>query len=449
MASGKGTFFSHNGILMSFKKSTCVSLVLLLQPLSTMASDVASQYAEVTDPKLRRLATQTFENLTSEAGTRTATGRALGASSGAAGTESVIQVSSKSRDGQWMLGSVTETLPEDESGAPRSRHFLAKLINGEWSIAMLGDDRFESMLRSAPDEIVGADLRRALVEQVVADRSEGELRPIRPRGAVSDSDTGLGLPWAPGAAWFSAGVHGNSGGSRPYNSIDFDGGDGRVLAPADGVFQMTCKRGRSALVHLTHDNGLKTTYYHMTNIADISEGQKIKAGTYLGTIGNELPCGGMSSGAHVHFSLLQGTNEISVNNKKLGGWTFFEGRNPYGGYAVRAGRRVDLPGGTMINDGPSAAAVADNRTVPSGTVTWGTGANIRTSPSLSAATIRTAPKGENLSLQCYKEGDYFDGLWGKTNLWYQLVEGGWVNDGTIYTGKNTAITPRCQAGRGR
>jgi len=345
-----------------------------------------------------------------------------------------------------MLGSVTEVLPDSHEGAPDSRHFLAINTDGEWSIGMMGDEDFNDLLRSAPDEVVGADLRRALVQQV-ADLARGEASSTQPgSGAIEDPDTGLGLPYAIGAAWFSAGIHGDSGTSRPYNSIDFNGGDGRVLAPADGVYQLSCKRRGSALVHLTHDNGLKTTYYHMTRLADIREGEKIKLGTYLGIIGNELPCGGRSTGAHVHFSLLRGARQIPVNNRIFGGWTFREGGRAYSGSAVRQGRRINLPGGRLVNDGPSGNISPITFPITSGitaSVRWGSGAKIRQSPEVSAALVRTAPKGEVLSLKCYAEGDYFNGLWGRTNLWYQLVDGGWVNDGTIFTGKNTPVTPHC------
>lgn len=418
---------------------SCFSLGLFTLSLSA----TASEYADVTDVKLKTLATQTFTALEDKQNNGAPSSPFIRPGSAVPTEDPVVQISSKSRDGKWMLGSVTEMLPDSQEGAPDSRHFLAKNTNGEWSIGMVGDEDFYDLLRSAPDEVVGAALRQVLVQQMAADLPGGEAPPVQSgSGANDDADTGLGLPYAIGAAWFSAGIHGDSGESRPYNSIDFDGGDGRVLAPADGVFQLTCKRGRSALVHLTHDNGLKTTYYHMTNLADIREGEKVEQGTYLGRIGNELPCGGRSSGAHVHFSLLQGARQIPVNNRKFGGWTFREGGRAYSGSAVRAGRRINLPGGTLVNDGPSGN-IPPVRTDAKGTVRWQTGANIRQSPSLSAELVRTAPKGEVLSLKCYAEGDYFNGLWGRTNLWYQLVSGGWVSDGTLFTGKNTAITPKC------
>jgi len=412
---------------------SCVSLGLFIFSLSA----AASEYADVTDIKLKTLATQTFTELEGQDNNSSAPVRP---GSAAPKEDPIVQISSKSRDGKWMLGSVTEILSDSQEGAPDSRHFLAKNTNGEWTIGMVGDDNFYDLLRSAPDEVVGADLRRVLVQQMAADLPGGKDPSIQSESDAND--TGLGLPYAIGAAWFSAGIHGDSGASRPYNSIDFDGGDGRVLAPADGVFQLTCRRGRSALVHLTHDNGLKTTYYHMTNLANISDGEKVEQGTYLGRIGNELPCGGRSSGAHVHFSLLQGARQLAVNNRKFGGWTFREGGRAYSGSAVRNGRRISFPGGTLVNDGPSGST-SRIKTDAKGTVRWERGANIRESPSVSSALIRTAPKGEVLSLKCYAEGDYFNGLWGRTNLWYQLVSGGWVSDGTIFTGKNTAVTPKC------
>jgi LasA protease len=98
----------------------------------------------------------------------------------------------------------------------------------------------------------------------------------------------------------------------------------------------------------------------------------------LGSIGNALPCGGSTTGAHVHFTLwtlpavttsARGDSAIasgnwsgvsyaqvsgqlaeafgeSVDGKTIGGWLFTEGVQQYSGTAtrVRDGHVTKLPG---------------------------------------------------------------------------------------------------------
>lgn len=90
------------------------------------------------------------------------------------------------------------------------------------------------------------------------------------------------------------------------------------------------------------------------SLTTLADGSRVNTGTYLGKIGNELPCGGSSSGAHVHFSLLSGNTPISVHDKKFGGWTFYEGSSAYAGYAERNGVRVNR-GGQLTNYGPGSS----------------------------------------------------------------------------------------------
>ncbi|MFP3607784.1 M23 family metallopeptidase, partial [Paraburkholderia sp. SIMBA_053] len=82
--------------------------------------------------------------------------------------------------------------------------------------------------------------------------------------------------------------------------------EGSVVAPRDGIVYKSCVSATSALVKIVHDNGYSTTYYHMVDVTQMADGSPITAGTPIGRIGNELPCDGHTTGAHVHFSLLKG-----------------------------------------------------------------------------------------------------------------------------------------------
>ncbi|RSM90666.1 hypothetical protein DMH04_04175 [Kibdelosporangium aridum] len=241
---------------------------------------------------------------------------------------------SRTHDG-WVFGSSTVPLSADAHESPRSALFVAHNAGKKWRVGLEGTAGFAELVSQAPREVVSD--------------SEKELFA----GVQPLADTGLGLPWPQGVAWWmGGGPHGNSGQSRPFSSIDFNGGDGRVLSAGPGKVYKSCVRGRSALVKVVHANGLSTTYYHMYDLTTLPDGSNVQTGTYLGHIGNELPCGGSSTGAHVHFSLLRGNTHISVNNQTIGGWTFYEGSQAYRGYAMRNGVRVNV-GGRVTNYGPS------------------------------------------------------------------------------------------------
>jgi LasA protease len=186
----------------------------------------------------------------------------------------------------------------------------------------------------------------------------------------------FGLPAAPGQNIGSAGIHSDDGSSGVKNAIDLNPRDDIVRAPLAGTAHLQqCSAG--AWVTIDHVDGWRTGYYHMENVA-VTDGQQVQAGTVLGNVGNAVPCGGSSSGAHVHFTLwrlnaarsaeaagdwdgityerLETTvaAEVgeSVSGHTFGGWTFQEGDVQYAGTAtkVATGQVVRLPG-TFRYDG--------------------------------------------------------------------------------------------------
>ncbi|CAM4101468.1 M23 family metallopeptidase [Nocardia ninae] len=243
--------------------------------------------------------------------------------------------------GNWAFGAATIPVGNADE-APISSLYVAERSGDKWKVALEGTAEFGSMVQRAPESVVSSGEKRAFTAP--------QTRGI---------NIGMALPWRQGDSWYmGGGPHGYSGNSRPFNSIDFNGGDGRVLAPRAGRVYKTCVRANSAEVKLVHDNGYTTTYYHMTNLINAQDGTQIAAGTYLGRIGTQLPCGGSASGAHVHMSLYN-TNggAVAVNGKTLGGWTFYEGSRAYAGYAERNGVRVNT-GGRLTNYGADASSAA-------------------------------------------------------------------------------------------
>jgi LasA protease len=176
----------------------------------------------------------------------------------------------------------------------------------------------------------------------------------------------------------------------------------------------------------------------MENLTNLSNGAAVRKGTYLGRIGMGLPCGGSTTGPHVHFALKQGSNKTPVDGKVIGGWLFREGNVPYQGYASRNSKQVNV-GGELLNYGGGNA-------LPSGKVTPGNNentVNLRQSPSLSAAIVGSLQRGEAVAIVCTSQGDWVDGVWGRTQLWNRLSVGSWISDGFIDTGSNQAVAPPC------
>ncbi|MBW4716842.1 M23 family metallopeptidase [Saccharothrix obliqua] len=329
--------------------------------------------------------------------------------------------------GSWVFGSTTVPMAVGQGhGAPHMALFLAHRDRQGWRVELDGTDGFAELAARAPSAVLSDGEK-----QTFAGHNANRARVL--------ADTGLGLPWPQGVAWWmGGGPHGDSGEGRPFSSIDFNGGDGRVLAAGPGRVYKSCIRGRSALVKVVHDNGYSTTYYHMYNLTTLADGSAVRTGTYLGNIGNELPCGGSSTGAHVHFSLLRGNNHISVNGMTVGGWTFYEGGQAYGGYAQRGSTRVSV-GGRITNYGGGGT------TQPTGTVNSGSNnsVNLRSGPGLAYDVVGTVANGTTVTIACTTRGEAVDGVWGRTDLWNRLDSGNWISDGFLDTGSNGPVAPAC------
>lgn len=104
---------------------------------------------------------------------------------------------------------------------------------------------------------------------------------------------------------------------RPHYGIDYAAPYGtNVKAAANGkvIFAGT-KSGYGKVVEISHENGLKTLYAHLSKIT-AKRGQKIKTGQVIGKVGSS----GLSTGAHLHFGLYRNNKPINplsnINSKR-------------------------------------------------------------------------------------------------------------------------------------
>jgi LasA protease len=251
-------------------------------------------------------------------------------------------VESKRSSDRWVFGTTVIPIPADarqRHGTPENAIFLARSTGKGWQVAFDGTAEFRAMARQAPDPVL----------------SDAEKDLFTRQASTLATNTGLALPWTQGATWgWGGGPHGYGGNTRPFSSIDFGGNNGRVLSAAPGRVYKSCRNGDSALVTVVHNNGYRTSYYHMSNLTTLADGAAVQTGTYLGLTNTRLPCGGFANGAHVHFTLLNGSGSyVAVHGKTIGGWTFYEGTRAYQGYAQRGTTRSYPGSGRLINYGIS------------------------------------------------------------------------------------------------
>ncbi|WP_290058529.1 M23 family metallopeptidase [Amycolatopsis solani] len=164
----------------------------------------------------------------------------------------------------------------------------------------------------------------------------------------------LALPFKAGQQVYSAGIHSDDGSTGVKNAIDFSPADRTVRAPLAGTVHLQHCAGGD-WVTIDHAGGWRTGYYHMEGIA-VTDGEHVEPGAVLGSTGNALPCGGSSTGAHVHFTLwtlpdapaanwdgvafgavsttLATAYGEPVDGKSLGGWRFTAGAEQYQGTAT-------------------------------------------------------------------------------------------------------------------
>ncbi|RJL30545.1 hypothetical protein D5H75_22620 [Bailinhaonella thermotolerans] len=84
-------------------------------------------------------------------------------------------------------------------------------------------------------------------------------------------------------------------------------------------------------------------------------------GAYLGMTSTRIPCGGSAGSNHVHFGLKQGGSFVPLQDKVIGGWTYYEGSSAYGGGARRGGTSVGVRG-LLRNYGPEDGRYFENTT---------------------------------------------------------------------------------------
>lgn len=102
------------------------------------------------------------------------------------------------------------------------------------------------------------------------------------------------------------------GGSAPHNGIDLSAPTGTsIYATGDGTVVKVANNssGYGKLIVIHHGFGFETRYAHMHSF-DVSEGNEVKRGQKIGTVGST----GTSNGPHVHYEVHKNGKPINPIN---------------------------------------------------------------------------------------------------------------------------------------
>jgi murein DD-endopeptidase MepM/ murein hydrolase activator NlpD len=251
---------------------------------------------------------------------------------GAPSTPKVFnEVKRKNITDDWAFGSISISDPSEE-GRPWTKLWLAQKTKNGWVAATDFTPTFIAWVKQAPQDIINQEERKILGSN---SPQFGGILPAK----AGDTSGNFSFPWKPGDSWnLNSGPHGQSRGTTPWNSLDLAGGDQKVLAATGGLFYKACS---GAQVQIRQPNGWTTTYFHLTNTAQIKDGTSIQRGTYLGNTGETTgSCPGSAKGRHVHFSISLNGVKQSWNGREISGWTIYDGKKEYEGRAEKDGKVV-------------------------------------------------------------------------------------------------------------
>ncbi|MFC4334552.1 peptidoglycan DD-metalloendopeptidase family protein [Salininema proteolyticum] len=334
------------------------------------------------------------------------------------------QIEPRDESGAWSFGGAVFLIPDDVEASPVTSLYLAERVGGQWQVHLDGTEEFAEAADRAPSRLFSSP-------------GEQESLAERPGEAQAAAQPGLAAPWqADQGGWRHWGVHGNSGTSRPYNSIDFYGGDGWTRASAGGYIYYYCGTSTPHM-EIRHGAGWTTGYYHLRQQTRYDSGSYVDRYAPLGHIGEQLPCGGRANGDHVHWTLWYNGDAVSVNGRTVGGWAWYE-QNAYQGWAERNGTRLYNSNCCLTNYGPGYSEVLGTAHNPGGVV------NVRNGPGASSGIVRTVSHGQQVPLACHVRGEAMEGPWGNTSdIWNRLEDGSYVSDAWMDTGSNDPVVPAC------
>jgi acetyltransferase-like isoleucine patch superfamily enzyme len=123
--------------------------------------------------------------------------------------------------------------------------------------------------------------------------------------------------------------------------------DGEVVAIQNFVDGFSDTYTAGNYVRIKHESGVYSRYLHLVKgSVKVKVGQKVKAGTVLGTEGNT----GYSCGTHLHFDINDGTQYVDPLPYLMGEKSFYKTKKPTS-TKITVGSKVRVKAGATFSDG--------------------------------------------------------------------------------------------------
>lgn len=123
--------------------------------------------------------------------------------------------------------------------------------------------------------------------------------------------------------------------------------DGEVVAMQNFVDDFSDTYTAGNYVRIKHESGIYSRYLHLVKgSVKVKVGQKVKAGTVLGTEGNT----GYSYGTHLHFDINDGTQYVDPLPYLMGEKSFYKTKKPTS-TKITVGSKVRVKAGATFSDG--------------------------------------------------------------------------------------------------
>jgi LasA protease len=133
-----------------------------------------------------------------------------------------------------------------------------------------------------------------------------------------------------------------------------------VKPAREGIATIECGGAR---VRVEHADGWSTTYFHLDQVPNEINGQRVTRETRIGVMSTKSgSCGGYARGAHLHFTVYRYGKEVDLEGHDIGGWTISDvvSNNVWDGCLSRDGQTV------CANESSANALIYNDGTVGSG-----------------------------------------------------------------------------------